>query len=164
MNRCTSRLHDNCAPIQDDEKRLDLYRVASGRTKAKRLVPDVKAFCPNVDGSRLLFVQDDDALYSSRVGLFRTVSKRLCVSVSTAYIKVTADDVFYFFRTVGTLCRSDNGDEYRAVSDKVEAVAVEGHLALFAVRGEDGKLHVYANYKNRRRDTEIAGGIAALAA
>ena len=64
----------------------------------------------------------------------------------------------------GTLCRSDNGDEYRAVSDKVEAVAVEGHLALFAVRGEDGKLHVYANYKNRRRDTEIAGGIAALAA
>ena len=147
---------------QEDAARLDLYRVAAGRTKAKRLTPDVKAFCPNVDGSRLLFVQDDEALYSKRVGPFRTASKRLCAAVLTDYIDVTADDVFYFFTTDGTLCRSDNGDDCREVSDRVTTVGIDGHLALYAVRGEDGKLTVYANYKNRRRDTGIADGIVLL--
>lgn len=142
-----------------DDGRTELYRTAAGRTTAKHLLWDVISYCPNVDGSRLLYIRDDSALYAARVGLFRTVSKRLCDAVDTTSLAVTADDVFYFFRTDGKLCRSDNGAPLQEVADGVADVAIDGHTVCYLVQDANGA-RVYSNHRNRRRDTEIARDIA----
>ena len=150
--------------LTEKSGRTALHRTPAGRVNEKLLLWDVASYCPNVDGSRFLYTLDDHALYSARVGLFRTVSERIGIdsTVDPDRIFVTADDVFYFFSTDGTLCRSDNGDDCRKVSDRVVMIRIDGHLALYAVRGEDGQITVYANYQNRRRDTVIADSMKLL--
>ncbi len=141
--------------------RTALHRVAAGRTSEKLLLWDVASYCPNVDGSRFIYTLDDGALHSATVGLFRTKTKRLCDAVDPDRLFVTTDDVFYFFRTDGKLCRSDNGDEPLEVADGVEALKIDGHTVYYAVR-EAGEQQVFANYRNRRRDTAVARGVIVI--
>jgi len=149
--------------LTNADGRTDLHRVAAGRIKAKPLIRDVVSYCPNVDGSRLLYTLDDHALYSARVGVFRTVSKRLCDTVDPDSLTVSADDVFYFFRADGKLCRSDNGDAPVEVADGVVDLIVDGHTVCYVVSDANGGRQAYSNYRNRRRDTKIADDLTGFA-
>ncbi len=135
----------------------NLWRCTTGKTEEERMEWDVATFCPNVDGSRILFTNIEGALYSCTVG---SAPVRLCDSIVTDSIVVSADDAFYFFREPGKLWVSDNGDAPRLVREDVAALTVDCHAAYYLCGiHEAGAGTVYGNYRNRRADEQLATGV-----
>ncbi len=139
----------------------NLYRCKTGKTEVQDLQWDVQDFCANVDGSRILYVDVHGALYSLQIG---AVPEILYDSIVVEEgVIVTKDDAFYFYREEGKLCVSDNGAAPRELRDGVQDIAADGHTLFYVTDiAEDGRYTVYSNYRNRRKDTQIAAGVGGM--
>ena len=138
----------------------DLYSCGSGKTAVTQVYWDVTRYCTNVDGSRMLFVDIHGALFSYRPG---TLSERISDTVVEESLTVTADDVFYYYVEEGKLWVSDNGDAPRAVREGVQGFMVDGYTLYYVTDiAENGSGTIYANYRNSRKDTQIATGVAGI--
>ncbi len=135
----------------------ELYYVKQGKTESARIEWGVTYYCANVDGSRVLFTGYEDALYVYRA---ETGTQRICDSIMSDTLTVTADDLFCFYREEGVLTVSDNGGELRDIATGVTHFAVDAHVLYYATEhSEDGTFSVYANYRNERLSEEIATGV-----
>lgn len=136
----------------------ELYHVKQGKTESARIEWGVTYYCANVDGSRVLFTGYEDALYVYRA---ETGAQRICDSIISDTLTVTADDLFCFYREEGVLCVSDNGGELRDIATGVTHFAVDTHVLYYATeQSEDGTFSVYANYRNERLSERVAGGVS----
>ncbi len=138
----------------------ELYFVKQGKTESARIEWGVTYYCTNVDGSRVLFTGYEDALYVYRA---ETGTQRICDSIISDTLTVTADDLFCFYREEGVLCVSDNGGELRDIATGVTHFAVDTHVLYYATeQSEDGTFSIYANYRNERLSELVAGGISKI--
>lgn len=143
----------------EGEEMKHLYRCPAGKSEAERLSWDVQEFCPNTDGSRLLYTDQHGALYAMKL---ESVPVRLSDTVNAGSIRVTLDDAFYYY--IGeTLYTSDNGDTPRVLWESAApATATDGHTAYFLQLDADGTFSVYTNHRNRRHQELVATGISAI--
>jgi hypothetical protein len=146
----------------NDGVRKHLYLCPIGKTVAHQLSWDVKDFCMNSDGSGMLHVNHQGALYASRVSGKRLDSVLIADFIDGGLQGVTATDVFYYFVN-GTLYASNNGDVPQAIPQTVHGIEIDAHTAFFyTVESEqaDGvTVTVYARHRNRRDAVKIATGI-----
>lgn len=143
----------------EGEEMKHLYRCPAGKSEAERLSWDVQEFCPNTDGSRLLYTDQHGALYAMKL---ESVPVRLSDTVNAGSIRVTLDDAFYYY--IGeTLYTSDNGEAPRVLWESASPVtATDGHTAYFLQLDADGTFSVYTNHRNRRHQELVATGISAI--
>ena len=147
--------------VGESTSKTHLYRCKTGKAECERLLYNVSEFCPNVDGSRILYTDAHGALYSLRVGDETPV--RLCDSVQADTLCVTSDDTFYFHRAEdGALCTSDNGGEYRVVCESADAVWTDGYTAYYVEQKDDGTYLVFANYRNQRRWQQLGERVSSI--
>ncbi len=138
----------------------DLYHVKAGKTEATRIEWNVREYCTNVDGSRVMFTGLENALYVWRA---ETGATRLCDGIVPGSLQVTADDLFCFYRTQGLLAVSDNGAEVRDVMDGVSYFSAPVHSLFFITdMTPEGTFTVYVNYRGARTNERIASGIGAI--
>jgi len=143
---------------ESGEDHTKLYYAKYGKTELSVIAWDIQSFCPNVDGSRVLYTNQHGALFSYRHG---GVPVRLCDSIKVDSLVVSADDVFYFYTTDGALCLSDNGEEMRTVFEEPAELLVDSHTVYFITEKQsDGTATVFVNYRNRRLNTLLSSGIA----
>ncbi len=138
----------------------ELYHVKSGKTAASRIEWGVTAYCTNIDGSRVMFTGFEDALYIYRAEAGAT---RICDSIDPASLRVTADDLFCFYRTDGVLTVSDNGGELRDLSSGVSHFSSTVHVLFFATdKTEEGTFSVHVNYRGERLSECVATGVSKI--
>ncbi len=140
--------------VSANESRSILYRCKNGSDESERISWDVQSYCTNVDGSRLIFVDEQSALY-----LYRNDKKepqRLLDKVNPEGLSVTSDDLFCFYREDGELMVSDNGREPRVLATDVSRYFVDGHTLYYLVDDGEGGYDLFANYRNQRKSTQIS--------
>jgi hypothetical protein len=144
--------------INGENVSRELYHVKQGKTESARIEWGVTYYCANVDGSRVLFTGYEDALYVYRA---ETGTQRICDSIISDTLTVTADDLFCFYREEGVLCVSDNGGELRDIATGVTHFAVDTHVLYYATEpSEDGTFSIYVNYRNERLSERVADGVS----
>ena len=75
---------------------------------------------------------------------------------------ITKDHAFYYF-VDGVLYVSDNGETPREAHEGADAVLTDAYTAYFFLE-EEGELYsVYANHRNRRRDTLLGEHVSHIA-
>ena len=133
-----------------------LYRVKPRRQDKELVAWDVLSYQANVDGSRVLYVGHQDALYAWSAA---QDTKRLCDSVLPDSLTVTADDVFCFYRTDGVLAFSDNGRAVRDIATGVQGFLVDAHAVFYIVTSpESDSTTLYINYRNARLGESLGDG------
>ena len=138
----------------------ELYHVKAGKTAPVRIEWGVNEYCTNVDGSRVMFTGFENALYVWRA---ETGATRLCDSIVSGSLSVTADDLFCFYRIEGVLTVSDNGGELRDLSEGVVSHFEAVHVLFFATEiAEDGTFSVFANYRSERLCERVAVGVSKI--
>jgi hypothetical protein len=135
----------------------DLYRVKAGGTESVRIEWGVREYCTNVDGSRVAFTGLENALYVWRP---ESGATRLCDSIVSGSLTVTADDLFCFYRKPGLLSASDNGGPIRDLGDGVVHFSSTVHTLFFITEvSEGGTFTVYQNYRAARISEAVATGV-----
>ena len=132
-----------------DTRHTNLYVCKTGKTVAEILHWDVSHYLPNVDGSRLVYVDKHGALYGHRLGADPI---RLSDTVVAESLCLTADDMFYFCVREGELWVSDNAEGARSVSSGVDRVMADSFTVFYATEmDETGLGKVYSNYRGQRK-------------
>lgn len=141
--------------VAQNDKHSNLFAAKAGQIEAQRLMADVEEFCPNIDGSRVLYRATQGPLRSMRVG---SAPMHLADEVVPGSICVTLDDTFYYRTPDGALYRSSNGAAPEQVMPNVLVAYADAHVAFFATDKGDGVMDVYANYRNRRKSELVFEG------
>ena len=144
-----------------DSVRKHLYFCPLGKTAAVQLSWDVEDFCVNSDGSRILHVDHQGALYASRVMSNRLDSVLISDFVDDALQDSSATDVFYYF--VGDeMFASSNGEKpAQAMSSQIDGVFLDAHTAFF-FDVQDNSYTIYTRHRNRKNPVRIASGIVSF--
>lgn len=143
----------------NNNPRTNLHYVKAGETNSELFYNDVKHYCTNVDGSRLLYITSE-GLFSCRVG---GEHEWLSDHVVGGSLQVTSDDVFYFQYEPGKLGVSDNGEMARVVSERVGGYLTDGDTLYYVTDvTEDGIGTVYANFRNSRKSEKLSDGISSI--
>ena len=142
-----------------EETQCYLFRCKSGKEEPERLSwENITEFCVNSDGSRLFYTDQHGALYAMAV---EGVPDRLADTIDAGTLCVSSHDAFYY-SVFGTLYVSDNGSKPRELGRTSARVFVDGYTAYFIEPDANGTFTVYANHRNRRQDSLVASGIAAI--
>jgi hypothetical protein len=136
-----------------------LYRCKNGDTAAEGFLWNVQSFCPNVDGSRLIYTDHHGKLLLYN----HEKSAHLRDKVLPGSMIVTADDTFYFVcegEEGNELWSSDNGDTPRMLQTGVFGYLTDAHTAYYlADLAEDGSFTVYSNHRDQRKSRVLCEGV-----
>ena len=141
-----------------EETQCYLFRCKAGDAPERLSWENITEFCVNSDGSRLFYTDQHGALYAMAVD---GVPDRLADTIDEGSLCVNAQDAFYY-SVFGTLYVSDNGGTPRVLERTDAKVLVDGYTAYFVEVDANGTFTVYTNHRNRRHDTKVATGIAAI--
>lgn len=136
----------------DAENHTSLYTVPAGKTAKERLCWDVTSYCANMDGSRVLYTDYHDTLFSLRIG---KVAEPISDTVLPETLRVSGDDVFCYYRTDGELWYSDNGEAPRKAADGVRGFYTDAYTVYYLKDMGDGTGTVFANHRNKREDRAL---------
>ncbi len=132
--------------MTESDGRTLLYRVRTGKTEAEMLF-EIGTYCPNTDGTRVLYTNVHGGLFSYRTG---KNSVQIADNIDAGTLCVTADDVFYYTRG-GVLYASENGATPREAAKGVSALLVDTHTLYYLVDQSDGTQALYTNYRNKAK-------------
>ena len=146
--------------LTNEHARTELLTVKVGKNEITRIDWDVTTYCPNVDGSRVLYTRDENALYLYRpeFGI-----SRMADSILPDTLCVTADDLFCYVDASGMLCVSENGAEARQLCAGAMPVCVDAHTLFYMTdMTEQLTFTVWVNYRAERVSDSICAGVSAL--
>ncbi|MBE6581022.1 MAG: hypothetical protein E7650_05330 [Ruminococcaceae bacterium] len=146
--------------LTNEHGRAELLSVKVGKSKIVRIDWDVTNYCPNVDGSRVLYTRDENALYLYRpeFGI-----SRMADSIKPETLTVTADDLFCYIDATGALFVSENGAKARVLCEAVSALQVDAHtLYYYTDPAEDGTVTVSVNYRAGRVSKTVGAGVCSV--
>jgi hypothetical protein len=144
-----------------DDIRKHLYFCPLGKIASVQLSWDVEDFCVNSDGSRILHVDHQGALYASRVVRNHLDSVLISDYVDGALQDSSATDVFYYFVGDEMYASSNGAKPEQAMSNEIDGVFVDAHTAIF-FDVKEGSYTIYTRHRNRKSLVQIASGITSV--
>ena len=139
---------------------VELLAAKVGKSAITRIDWDVTNYCPNVDGSRVLFTRDENALYLYRPE-FGNARMADCILPQT--LTVTADDLFCYIDDTGALCVSENGAAPRVLSSTALFLVVDAHTLYYTTdQTEQGTYTVFVNYRAERLVKSLFAGVSSI--